>query len=58
MYELPSMNGVTKCVVGPEAIKRESPVSMINEAGEIFRPTLRPAEPLEPDEPVEQQKTA
>ena len=58
MYELPSMNGVTKCVVGPEAITRESPVSMVNEAGEIFRPTLRPAEPIESDEPVEQQKTA
>jgi len=58
MYELPSMKGVTKCVVGPEAIHRESPVSMINEAGEIFRPTLRPADPIASDEPVEQQKTA
>ena len=52
MYELPSMKGVTKCVVGAEAIRGEASVSMINEAGEIFRPVERPAEP------IEQQKTA
>ncbi len=52
MYELPSMSGVTKCVVGPEAIRGESAVSMINEAGEIFRPTQRPLDA------VDQQKSA
>ncbi len=52
MYELPSMSGVTKCVVGPEAIRGESSVSMINEAGEIFRPTQRPIDA------VDQQKSA
>ena len=52
MYELPSTKGVTKCVVGAEAIRGEASVSMINEAGEIFRPVERPAEP------IEQQKTA
>ncbi len=52
MYELPSMKGVTKCVVGAEAIRGEALVSMINEAGEIFRPVERPAEP------IEEQKTA
>jgi ATP-dependent Clp protease ATP-binding subunit ClpX len=52
MFELPSMKGVTKCVVGAEAIRGAASVSMINEAGEIFRPVQRPAEP------IEQQKTA
>ena len=52
MYELPSMSGVTKCVVGPEAIRGESAVSMINEAGEIFRPSQRPLDA------VDQQKSA
>ncbi len=52
MYELPSMSGVTKCVVGPEAIRGESAVSMINEAGEIFRPAQRPIDA------VDQQKSA
>ncbi len=52
MYELPSMSGVTKCVVGPEAIRGESAVSMINEAGEIFRPSPRPVDA------VDQQKSA
>ena len=53
MYELPSMNGVTKCVVGAEAIRGEGAVSMINEAGEIFRPSTQPVV----DE-MDQQKTA
>ena len=55
MYELPSMNGVTKCIVGPEAIRGESPVSMISETGEIFRPS-QPA--IDSVDPVEQKKTA
>lgn len=52
MYELPSMSGVTKCVVSPEAIRGEQAATMINEAGEIFRPSQPPLEGLD------QQKSA
>ncbi len=40
MYEVPTMTGVTKCVVGPEAIRGESEVSWINEAAQLRPPAV------------------
>ncbi|MAO89555.1 MAG: ATP-dependent Clp protease ATP-binding subunit ClpX [Dehalococcoidia bacterium] len=40
MYHIPSMSGITKCVVGADAIKGASPVSMTNDDGELFKPSL------------------
>ena len=40
MYEVPTMTGVTKCIVGPEAIRCESEVSWINEAAQLHPPVV------------------
>ena len=38
MYELPSLNGVTRCVVDDRAIKRQGPALLLTAAGQPFEP--------------------
>ena len=40
MYHIPGLSGITKCLVGADAIKGISSVSMTNANGELFRPSL------------------
>tara|TARA_B100000959_G_scaffold284901_1_gene357855 strand:- start:538 stop:1836 length:1299 start_codon:yes stop_codon:yes gene_type:complete len=40
MYHIPGISGITKCVVGADAIKGVASVSMTNADGKLFRPSL------------------
>jgi ATP-dependent Clp protease ATP-binding subunit ClpX len=40
MYHIPGLSGITKCLVGADAIKGISSVSMTNANGELFRSSL------------------
>ncbi|PZC41406.1 MAG: ATP-dependent Clp protease ATP-binding subunit ClpX [Chloroflexi bacterium] len=53
MYHIPGLSGITKCLVGADAIKGISSVSMTNANGELFRPSLNNEIEL-----VEEQKSA
>lgn len=41
MYQIPDLSSITKCIVSSEAIKGDSAVSMINNDGELFAPSLK-----------------
>ena len=53
MYHIPGISGITKCVVGADAIKGVSSVSMTNADGKLFRHSLNNEIEL-----IEEQKSA